>query len=287
MTSTAATTLMDNGWGDPFIPFVFVGVKALADQKRLRPTQHASLSHLLLSTVGSVVFGSFRQQHLLVQGVGGADNTDDSLLCCQLKLEKQRSEAWLGLLQSSTAGSMSSSTMPAYASRVVQEVTTKVMSALGKAHKKQVEWQFSTNQEANSALQPLVQPVVVAAMKAQAIASVMHSRLLQLVVPGWLSSTTALLSEVAHAPQNWSLWPGVVVFDRAVMDRGDSAAAASGVLQPVNDAFAAVFCQEVAVMQLASSVKEIGCAGTPAEGVSGGATAAFKVLKKPRMFLAV
>jgi hypothetical protein len=59
------------------------------------------------------------------------------------------------------------------------------------------------------------------------------------------------------------------------------------VLQPVNNSFAAVFCQEVGVVQLGSSVKEFSCAGMPAEGVSGGAAAVFKVLKKPRMFLAV
>ena len=271
---------MDNGWGDAWVPiFVF----ALADEKKLRPTQHASLSHLVLSTVGSVVFGTFRLQHLLVETVEVAESTDDSLMCCQLKIEKQRSEAWLGLLQSSTAG-----TMPAHASMVVQEVTTKVLSALVRAHKKQVDWQFSTDQEANSALQPLVQPVVLAAMKAQAIASVMHSRLLQLVVPGWLSSTTALLSELARAPQDWSLWPGVVVFDRPVMDRGDSAAAAPGALQPASNTPAAVFCQEVGVVQLASSVKELRGASTPTGACGGGAAAGvLKVLKKPRMFLAV
>ena len=121
--------------------------------------------------------------------------------------------------------------------------------------------------------------------------------MLQLVVPGWYCSSAVLLSEGAHAPHAWGQWPGVVVFDGRVMDRGDSAAATPCVLQPADDTPAAVFCQEVGIVQLAGSVKELRSAVTavtatdPLGGKSGGAGhqhAAFcKVLKKPRMFLAV
>jgi hypothetical protein len=226
---------------------------------------------------------------MLVEAVDGAGDIDDGLLCCQLKVEKQKAEAWLGLLQSNNAGCMpssgASSSMPPLASSVVQGLTHNVVCSLLWGNSQSMKWHFSSYQEAESALGPMVRPVVLAAMKAQAIVSVMHSKLLKLVVPGCCSSNAVLLSEGSRVPEAWKQWRGVVVFDRAVMERGDSVAATPGALQPANNTPAAVFCQEVGVVQLGSSVQEMGCPGTPTEGTSGGAV--FKVLKKPRMFLAV
>ena len=177
---------------------------------------------------------------------------------------------------------MSSSNLPEQASAVVQDLTYAVMDALGDAGGFVINWSLSSSKEAYSTLGPLLEPVVVAAMKAQAIVTAMHSRLLQLVVPG-CESNVGVLS--LSAPPDWAEVPGMVVFDPAVMERGGSAAAVAEELQPVNGAPAALFCQEVGVVQLASSVKELCCAAAPTEGSQGGA-AVWKVLKKPRMFLA-
>jgi hypothetical protein len=294
LTGTAAATILDKGWGKPFLPDI-ISYDTLTEQKRWPAAHRAALIHLLLNTASSVVFDSFRQRHLLVEAVGGADTVDDALLCCQLKVEKQRAEAWLGLLQSNSAGSMSSSNLPEQASAVVQDLTYAVMDALGDAGGFVINWSLSSSKEAYSALGPLLEPVVMAAMKAQAIVTVMHSRLLQLVVPGCNSSVSVLS---LSAPSDWAEVPGMVVFDPAVMERGGSAAAVPEELQPVNGAPAALFCQEVGLVQLASSVKELSCAVSEAaqtesttEGSQAGAAAAAaaafcKVLKKPRMFLA-
>jgi hypothetical protein len=294
LTSNAAATVLEKCWGEPFLPNI-ISVDALDVQQKRPAAYRAALIHLLMNTVSSVVFVSFRQRHLLIETVGGSDSIDDALLCCQLKVEKQRSEAWLGLLQSSSAGSMSSNTLPEQASAVVQELTDAVIDALGNVQGYFIDWSLSSNQEAYSKLGPLLQPVVMAAMKAQAIVSVMHSRLLQLVVPGCNSNVSALS---LSAPADWAEVPGMVVFDPAIMERGGSAAAVAEELQPVNGAPAALFCQEVGLVQLASSVKELSCAASEAahaesttEGSQAGAAAAAaaavcKVLKKPRMFLA-
>ena len=92
LTGTAAATILDKGWGEPFLPDI-ISYDTLTEQKRWPAAHRAALIHFLLNTVSSVVFDSFRQRHLLVEAVGGADSVDDALLCCQLKVEKQRAEA--------------------------------------------------------------------------------------------------------------------------------------------------------------------------------------------------
>jgi hypothetical protein len=300
LTSTAAAAVLQKGWGEPFLPDI-ISYATLDEQQKWPAAHRAALIHLLLNTVSSVVFDSFRMRHIVIETVAGVDSIDDAILCCQLKVEKQRAEAWLGLLQSSSAGSLSSSTLPAQTSAVVQQLTDTVIDALGEANNCFIEWSFSSYDEAHEALAPVLLPVVMAAMKAQAVASVMHSRLLQLVVPG-CNSNVSVLS--LSAPPDWAEVPGMVVFDPAVMERGGSAAAVAKELQPVNGAPAALFCQEVGVVQLASSVNELYCAAPHTEGSqdagtavadadaadavpAAAAAAVCKVLKKPRMFLAV
>jgi hypothetical protein len=248
---------------------------AIVGTPKFKEVGRAAVTHLLLRTVGDAVFGSFRKQYLCVSSVRATDSVDDSLLCCELKVEQARAEAWLKLLQSSAD-------LPAAAGCVVQQLVGSVVTALGKAQGVSMcNWNLASNEQALELLQPLIQPLVLKAMLAQATAAVMHSRLLQLVVPGWLSSSTVALSDGAVAPEAWGQCPGVVVFDRAVMERGAGVQASSG-------APAAVFCQDVGVVLLAESVKDLPEFRSAAGVEEGGAgpVAAAQVLKKPRVFVA-
>jgi hypothetical protein len=82
------------------------------------------------------------------------------------------------------------------------------------------------------------------------------------------------------------------MFDAAVMGRGDGMKADQRALQLSGNAPAAVFCQEVGVVQLAGSVKELqqsatdGTGGACGQSSSSGVMPGLKVLKKPRMFVA-
>lgn len=175
----------------------------------------------------------------------------------------------------------------------MEEVVRQSLEALAQAVGESVEeWSFTDRAEAVGCLQPLLEPLVFKAVLAQAICSVMHPRLLRLVVPGWLSSSSSdVLSKGVAVPDAWGRWPGVAVFDPKVMDRGDGAPAVSEVFQASGNAPAAVFCGDVGVVQLASSVKELSgfvvqAGGEAVAGDLGGDVVRVNVLKKPRVYVA-
>lgn len=272
-------SLESSGCASPLVPYI-VDFKHLSAVSAWAGINPVALQHALSGIVANRVFGAFRKQHLLVNVqlsdiIGQDGSLDEGLLLCMLRLEKQRAERWLRLL------SLGRAALSSDESHVVDAIGDSVMQDLLQQPSSFISWKAGTNFDlVAGTLRADVEGMVYAAMKAQAIASVMHSRLVQLVVPGWESSSTLALG--LTAPANWCAWPGVVPFDKQCMERGRQTKAAAGVVGP--GLAAAVFCQEVGVVQLADRVT-----GLPEFTAAAAAAEVPKarVLKKPRMFLAV
>jgi len=289
LADAAAQAIIQGGSCPPLVPFIF------HDPAHSGPAAFkASVTRALLLAVSSSVFGTFRQSHLLATGILG-EAVEADVLCCQLKVEKQRAEAWLRLLPNSSTVQELSCQGPV--SSMLQELVKVTIDQFESYHLKLLQWEFSSKEDAYDKFGPVLHQLVLAAMRAQVTASVMHSRLLQLIVPGWCSAPLpAGLSN--GAPFEWRRWAGVLMFDCSSMERGGSAKAASDALLQPGNVPAAVFCQEVGLVQLASSVTDLPeyaavSAECAAAGASNGSTAILskpaagaKVLKKPRMFVA-
>lgn len=273
-------------------------VPLIIDHKFLSRVVPVVLSHAVAGITASHVFGAFRKQHLLIDPFPGShsifDNADEhpGLLLCLLRLERSKAVSWLKLL---SGQSMQSGVVDPWADILVDGIARQVLQDLLQRSSKIIVWDAAADAHAiATAIMPALKQVVLAAVKAQVIASVMHSRLLQLVVPGWLSSTTMMPMSPAP-PASWSTWPGVLPFDKQCMDRGGSVKADARFVSSHIGCEAAVFCQEVGVLQLAGRVTDLPefCSAVPAcqhglpAGSAGPAAGPVpKVLKKPRMFVA-
>jgi hypothetical protein len=132
-------------------------------------------------------------------------------------------------------------------------------------------------------LLPGAKQVVAASIKAQVVCSCMHTRLIQLHVPGWQQASPAGVAFGDAAPDAWAQWPGVTPFSSAsaFMQMGASLPAAAGALAPGITA-AAVYCMEPAVYHVAERMGQL--QGAAESGA--GQLQPFRVIRKAKMCVA-
>lgn len=226
--------------------------------------------HLLLCKLAQTVFTDFYAAQLAVE-VGSAvdflpSNEYDETLLLKLRLEKKKAESWLKALK---AAEVHDNTVLS----VVDGYTAQFVSDM------LIDYHFNLRDSkvlTGKALKDESRGLVSAAIRAQVIASAMHSQLIKIIVPGWLQNTMFHES----APDCWASWPGVVPLNQEYMQAGVRLAAKAGMI-PAEYKVAAVFCQEPAVVQVAETVTELD--KTRGEGVC---CTPYKVLIRARMDVA-
>jgi hypothetical protein len=247
---------------------------------RLQQTMLQGATHAVLAEVARCVFGTFRIDNLLIDVSSSPfdDPADEDTLLQQLMLEKKKAFNWLRLVN----GDSSTPQGQYFVREFVEVFAHKVVDGLLSS---QFVW-WSDQSQANNRgiaeyLLPAARHVVAAAIKAQIICSCMHTRLIQLHVPGWHQPSLSMAVFGDAAPDTWSQWPGVVPLSNACMQVGASLPAAAGVL-PDGVTAAAVYCMEPAVIHIVERMGQLGA-------VAAGAAQpphVFKVIRKAKVCVA-
>lgn len=211
----------------------------------LKQLQVCGFRHLLLCGLAKTVFTDFYAAQLAIEVGSAADflpsNEYDETLLLKLRLEKKKAESWLKALKAEVHDNTVSSVVDCYTEQFVSDML--------------IDYHFNLRDSkvlTGTALKDESRGLVSAAIRAQVIASAMHSQLIKIIVPGWLQNTMFHDS----APDCWASWPGVVSLNQEYMQAGVRLAAKAGMI-PAEYKLAAVFCQEPAVVQIAQTVTEL------------------------------
>jgi hypothetical protein len=260
------------------------GINAQAGSKLQQMKLH-SVTHAVLAQVARHVFGTFRADNLLIDTSSSPfdDPADEQTLLLQLMLERKKAFNWLQLVNADSSGAAGQY----FERQVVDVYANKLVGGLLHCDPSLI-WSAEVRENESSIINqllPAAKHVAAAAIKAQVICSCMHTRLIQLHVPGWNqpSPSNSGLGDVP-APDGWSEWPGVVPYSSACMCMGAALPVAAGVLPSGTTAAAAVYSIEPAVIQVAERMEELVTAA--AAGAEQPQPQPFQVIRKAKMCVA-
>jgi len=177
----------------PLVPMLIA--RAPPGSAREAEMNQVALLHAVLSELSHLVFSKFRAAELMVDSTflssatGTAKEEDWRLL---LLIEQRKAAFWLKSIGEAAAGAakLTDNTARSMAMQMIQCLFSSKWDAMG-----------TSAQQLGEHVLPAAVAAVTAAMKAQVIASSMHSRLLQLCVPGWLQCNS-----IALGPQLQQAW---------------------------------------------------------------------------------
>ncbi|KAF6260094.1 hypothetical protein COO60DRAFT_1686258 [Scenedesmus sp. NREL 46B-D3] len=277
-TASLVTLLLSNSRVGVMVPFIVDLHGIWQAESKMRQLKLHGLTHAVLAEAARHMFGTFRAHNLIIDISSSPYDqpADEHAVLLQLMLEKKKALGWLQLVNAD-----SSSKQGQYFGAQVVEEAAKSM-AKGLLHSELLQWSDEVQQNKLSIvhqLLPAVRQVAAAAIKAQVICSCMHTRLVQLHVPGW-QQPRGVVDFGGAASDAWVQWPGVTPVGAACMQIGASLPAAAGVL-PTGIAAAAVYCMEPAVIHVAERmgqlVTQVPCAACAQP---------FKIIRKARMCVA-
>lgn len=282
-TSTLASALLSSSNVTIMVPFVIDlrGVNVLGGAK-LQQMKLCGMTHAVLAEVAHHVFGEFRTTDLLINSSSSSfgEPPDEDALLLQLMLEEKNARRWLQLVNADRRSKQEQ----AFDAQIVGEHARKILHGL--LHSGSLQWggDAQTNQRMLEQLLPAAKEVAAAAIKAQVICSCMHTRLVQLHVPGWKQPGPGSVDFGDAAPSAWAPWPGVVPWHigSACMQLGGVLPTAAGVL-PNGVTAAAVFCLEPAVIHVAERMEQLQLA---AQHPIAARAQPFKVIRKAKMCVA-
>ncbi|WIA42860.1 hypothetical protein OEZ86_008785 [Tetradesmus obliquus] len=282
-TSTLARALLSSNTVNAVVPLV-VDLHGIVKQggAKLQQMELCGMTHAVMAEVAHHVFGAFRTTNLIINSSSSSFGKppDEDALLLQLMLEEKNARGWLQLVNADRRSEQEQ----AFGAQIVGEHARTVLHGL--LHSEGLQWggDAQTNQHMLEQLLPAAKEVAAAAIKAQVICSCMHTRLVQLHVPGWRQPGPGNVDFGDAAPSAWASWPGVVPWHigSACMQLGGVLPTAAGVL-PSGVTAAAVFCMEPAVIHVAERMKQLQLAAQKPDGCR---TQPFRVIRKAKMWVA-